>query len=92
MLPHADDFTVIQHHNFIRVGDGSGPLRHDEDRRAAVHRLDCLAERRVSGEVQCGSAVVKNEDFRLANQCAGNGQPLPLSAGEILAALRDHII
>ena len=40
--------------------------------------------------VQRGEGVVKDEDFRVARHCAGNGQTLLLPAGEVRAALRDR--
>lgn len=44
----------------------------------------------VRCKVERGKAVVEERDFWLLGNGAGNGEPLTLSAREVLAALRDH--
>ena len=57
---------------------------------SAVSCLQRRAQPGVGLEVQGREAVVEDVDLGLADQRAGDGQPLLLAAGDVGAALRDH--
>ena len=66
---------------------GRRALRDDEHR--AVQLPERLPEPRVRRIVERGGAVVEDEHFGIADEGARDGQPLPLSAREVLALLLD---
>ena len=83
-VPLPDQRTVIQHKDLVGILDGGGALGHHEH--TVTFRIvgaDGLAQARVGGIVQRRGAVVQNENFRIAHQRAGDGQALPLAAGEV---------
>ena len=84
-----DERAVIQHKDLICILDGGRALRHQKYGDVRIMGADGLAQARVRGIVQRGGAVVQDENFRIAHECAGNGQALALAAGKVLAALRD---
>ena len=84
-----DKRAVIQHEDLIGILDGGRALRHQKYGDVRIVGADGLAQTRIRRVVQRRGAVVQNENFRIAHERAGDGQALPLAAGEVLAALRD---
>ena len=78
---------LVQHQNQVGVQDGAHPLGHDE--LGGAHHLlpQGAAEGGVGLHVQGGKAVVKEEHPGILHQRPGDGQPLPLTAGEVGAPL-----
>ena len=89
MCALPDERAVIQHKDLIGILDGGRALRHQKYGDIRVVSADGLAQTRTRRVVQRRGAVVQNENFRIAHERAGDGQALPLAAGEVLAALRD---
>ena len=55
----------------------------DEDRRAPAHqRLEAVEQLRLGGGVEAGGGLVEQEHRRVAQQRAGDPDPLALAAGE----------
>ena len=86
----TDHAAVLEHHDQVGVADGRDPLRDDQHRRVAGDRLERRAQPGVGGQVERGERVVEDVDLRLADQRPGDGQPLPLAAGDVAAALGDR--
>ena len=69
-----------------------GALADDEDGHAAGQGGQCLAQGGIRGVVQGAGTVVQNQDLRLADQRAGDGQALLLAAGQVAAALLHGLV
>jgi hypothetical protein len=70
----------IHHHNPVKVAQRGQPVRH-RDHRAAGHELVqrplyCL----LGLAIQSGGRFVQQQDWGVAQEGAGNGQPLALPA------------
>ena len=88
----SHQFAVIQHQNQIRIPHRGRPLGDDERGRRLGHIANSHPQTGIGGVIQCGSTVVHNQNLRLANQRAGNGQSLPLTAGEVRASLLHRFV
>ena len=79
-------------HDAIAVHDGAEPVR-DDEARAAAHELGeaCLDEALALG-VEVAGGLVENQDRRILEQCAGDGQALALAAGEVGAELVEQAL
>ena len=78
--------AVVHHVDLVGIHDGRKPVRNDNERFAAHkprHALldDCLVLR-----VRVGSCFVKYHDGCVFEHRAGNGDPLPLTAGKMPTA------
>ncbi len=80
----------VEHHDAVGVHDRAHPLGHHEDRRVARLPSQGGAQPRVGREVQGREAVVEHVHLGAADQRARDGDPLPLPAGEVRAALVDR--
>ena len=89
MRSRSRQTPVIENEDPVRRADARSSLRNDEDGHAAFQRVHRLAELQVRREIQRAGRIVHDENLRLLHQCAGDGQPLPLSAGEIASVLLD---
>ena len=85
----SGDFALVQNDDPVRAEDGRHTLGHDQHRRALGLLRQSLPEQSVGLEVQRGEAVVKDVDVGMAYDRPGNGQTLPLTAGDVGAALGD---
>ncbi len=87
--PRPDHLAVLQDDDLVRVDDRGDALGHDDDRGVAGDRGQCGAQPAVRGQVERRERVVEEVDLRLPDQRPGDGQPLPLAAGDVGAALDD---
>ena len=88
--PRSTIRPVLDHQDQVGGADGGQPVG-DDHRRPPRQRL---AERRLHGRlrgrVQVGGRLVQDHHPRVGQQQPGDGQPLPLAAGQPVAALPDH--
>src|ERR1700687_2783864 len=80
----------MQYGDTVGIADGGDAVR-DENGRAAAHDVAQMIENLVFGvSVDAGERVVEDENLGIADESAGNGGALLLSAGERDAAFSDH--
>ena len=72
------------------VHDRADALGHDEDRGGRQFVVQGGAQLRIRPEVEGGEAVVEDVDRGALDQRAGDGEALPLAAGDVRAALVDR--
>ena len=89
MISVFDDTTVLHDIDFIGVPDGGKPVR-DHERGTALHQ----AGKRVLYEplalgVKRGGSLVEDQDGRILEHGAGDGDALPLAARELCAPISD---
>ena len=90
MRPLLGDFSAFDHENHVRVADRAQMVR-DDDRGAAGHEvLERLDDRLFGRRVERGRRLVENQNRRVADDGAGDGDALALAAGEGHAAVADH--
>ena len=87
--PHLGDAAAVDHHDAVGVLHGGQAMGDDEDR-APLHQLgQRLLDQELALRVEIGRGLVQDEDGRILQEGAGDGQALPLAAGEPDAALAD---
>lgn len=74
--PLLDDFTAVEHQNLIGAADGFEPVGDHQDRLIARERFDCLLLPILILGVDVGGGLVENEDGRILEHGAGNGDAL----------------
>ena len=92
MRADARNRALVEDDDAVGIADRADALGNDELRRLAAGLAQALAQNAVGAEVQRREGIVKNQNFRLATDRAGDREPLLLAAGEIRAALRDVAI
>ncbi len=85
----GDDAAVVQHQNLVGGKHGADALRDDEGRALRVFRLQRRLDAALRFHIDGAGAVVQDEDRRLDEQGAGDGDALLLPAGKVDAALAD---
>ena len=96
-MPHAGEqfvvraqphrLAVLQHEDLVGVLDGRDPLGDDDDGGVASVRLHRGAQPCVGGHVERGERVVEQVHVGFADERSGDGEPLPLTARHVGAAL-----
>ena len=86
----ASHISLIQNNDLIRVQDGADSLCNDNGGSVFGLFFQSLAELAVCLEVQCGKAVVKDQDLRLFGNGSCNGKTLLLTSGYVGSALGDQ--
>ena len=69
-----------------------GPLGDDEHGDGIGKGPQGFSQGRVRGIIQGAGAVVQDQNLRLLHQSSGDGQPLPLAAGQIPSPLLHRVI
>ena len=90
--PDLGHGAAVEHDDLRGVNDGREAVRDEDDRLSAVGvSPDQVVERALDERLRLGverrSGLVEQEEPRLAQQAAGDGEPLPLAAREALSAL-----
>ena len=89
MRPLLDDPPLVHHHQPVEDGDGRKPVG-DGDHGPALHQaVELLLDRRLDLRVERAGRLVEDQDRRVLEEEAGDGDALPLAAGELYAALAD---
>ena len=90
MRAALDDAAVAEDDDLVGVLHGGGAVR-NQNGGATVHDAAQASEDTLFGlRIDAGERVVEDEDARVANDGAGDGGALLLSAGERDAALADN--
>ena len=88
----ADGLAAVEHDYLVRVAYRADALRDDYFCRSAELPVQLRAERRVGLVVERGERVVKDQNFRLPRQRAGDREPLLLAAGDVAPELGDAVL
>ena len=84
-----DDVTTVEHDQAAHAGDRRQPVR-NRDHRLAGHQ--CIEARLNGGfdlTVECRGRLIQDQDRRILENDAGDGDALALAAGQLDAALSD---
>ena len=89
VVPRLDDGPLVEHQDTVRPDHARQPVR-EYQRRAALHQpVEGGLDDRLVLRVHRGERLVQDQDRRVAEQGAGNRDPLALPAGELDATLTD---
>ena len=80
-----DDAAILHHQDLIGVLDGGQPVGDDQQRLAPHQPCQCRLDDRLVFRVCIGRCLVENDDRRVLQHGTGNGDTLPLTAGEVAA-------
>ena len=84
-----DDLALLDDEDLVGAADGGEPVRDDEGR-AALHEVaEAVLDHRFGLGVERAGGFVEDEDARVGEDGAGDGETLTLAAGELDAALAD---
>src|ERR1017187_7114628 len=84
------DLPLFEHHNLVRPAYGGKPVR-DDDYGAVLHQVgQRLLYQHFALRVQVAGGFVQDQDGRVLEQGARDGEALALSAGEFGAAIANH--
>src|SRR5438034_1253975 len=84
-----DDFALLEHQNAIRPPRGGEPVRDDEGRASAGQTLQRVEDQSLRFRIQRAGGLVEDEDRRVPQKRACEGEPLALAAGQRRPALAD---
>src|ERR1700675_1257759 len=74
------DFAMFHHEDLVSTANGGKAMR-DDERAAPLHQIsETLLDHLFGFGVEAGSCFVQNQNPRLSQNRAGNGDPLPLSS------------
>ena len=90
MRPALQDAAGLQHQDLVGVDHGREAVRDDQRGAAGGDALERFLERLLGAAVQGRSGLVEDEDRRVLQEHAGDGDALLLAAGELEAALADR--
>ena len=82
-----DNAAALHHRHFMRHKFDHGKVVRDEQVRHALLGLDLpqqIENLRLHRNIQCGSRLIADHDFRLNGQRSGNGNALTLPAGKFV--------
>ena len=85
-----DDPAVVDDEDLVGVADRREPVRDDQGRPALEGGVEGALDRGLGLGVEVGGGLVEDDDRGLLEQQPGDGEPLPLAAGEPVAAVADH--
>ena len=81
--------TILEHHDLVRAGDSAHPVGDNEDGLVLNKSGKCLLNGCFVLHVQTGSGFIQQNDRRILQEGAGNGNALPLAAGQLAAVFTD---
>ena len=81
--------TVSQHDDLVRSRDGTHPVRDDQDRLVADQAGQRRLDERLVLDVQTGRRLVEQDDGRILEEGARNGNALALTARKGAAVFAD---
>ena len=85
-----EDAAVLEYRDLVCQRDRREPMGDDDRRPAAHHLAQAGTNPRLRGRVHRRRGVIENEDARVDEERAGDGDALPLSPGQRDSALTDH--
>jgi hypothetical protein len=72
--------ALLQHEDLVGRADGAEAVRDDERRAPAAQPRERLLDERLALRVERAGGLVEDEDARVGQQRAGDGDALPLPA------------
>ena len=87
MVAFFDDPPLIHDDNPVSGANGREPVRNDNCGATDHQALESILNQFFAFGVQCACRLIKQQNRRVSQQCAGNRKPLPLAAGKPRAAL-----
>ena len=85
-----DDAPLVEDENTVGADHARQAMRQDQGRAPGRQAVDRLLDHRLVFGIDRGQRLVEDQDRRIAQQGAGDRQPLALTAGQHDAALADH--
>src|SRR5437764_8572594 len=82
-----DNAPLVQDDDLVDVAQRAQPMRDREHRAPLDQRLQGMHDLGFGLHVQAGRRLIQDQDRRVAQDGARDGQALPLAAGEVLALL-----
>ena len=90
MGPSGGDATVFEQCDTVGQGDGREAVGHHQGGAAGQQALEGLVDDLLNMDVDGAGGVVEQEDGRVDEQGAGDGDPLTLATRQGVAPLSDH--
>src|SRR5690606_9687483 len=90
MAATLDDLPLIHYQNQIRLLDGSQTVGDDESGTSLHDLIQRSLDMPFGFGIQCRGGLVENQQGRILEQCARNGQALALPTGKQYAVLTDE--
>src|SRR5439155_23432943 len=84
-----NDFTLLEHQNLVGAAYRRQPVRDDERRPPLPRRAQSVLNEHLAFAVQARRRFVENQDARVRQNRARDGDALPLAARQPHAALAD---
>ncbi len=84
-----DDPAVVEDQDAVGVAQGGQAMGDQDDGAVGPGGIDGFLDEPFAGVVQRRGPLVEDQDRRVLEEDPGQGDPLPLTAGEVLAALGD---
>ena len=88
-VPCSMTSSFLQHVDAVGVLDGGKPVGDDEGGAVFHQAVERVLDLALGLGIHRGGGLVQQQDRRVLEQRAGDGQPLFLAAGELHAALAD---
>src|SRR6266851_1087108 len=85
-----DYLATFQYQDLIRTANRRKTVGDDESRPAPTQRLQSILDQRFAFTVEARGSLVKNQYFRLGENCASNRHALALSARQLHSAFTDN--
>lgn len=76
------NYAVIHYDNSIAVFNGIQSMSDYNDSYGSRQSVQHFLNGGLGNRIQMAGCFIKNQDRRVSKQCAGNGKPLLLTAGE----------
>src|SRR5512135_2151297 len=89
MVADFKNVAVFENSDSICVADGGETMCHDEGGAVLHQTRERLLDQRLGFGVESRGGFIEDEHARVADQSAGDRQPLLLSAGELGTMLSD---
>src|SRR2546422_2801376 len=85
-----DYLATFQYQDLIRTANRRKTVGDDESGAAPTQRLQSILDQRFALTVEARCGLVKNQNFRLGENCASNSHALALSTPQLHAAFADN--
>ena len=82
MVAPLDNAAVVQHHDAVRVHNGTQAVGNDEHRSAVHQSIHAVLHQLFRAGVDGRSGLVQNHHGRIRHRRPGNGDQLPLALGQ----------
>ena len=84
-----DDLAIVDDDDLVRIADRGQAMGNDETGAAFHQAQQRFLDARFGARVHAGGGFVEDEDARVGQDGAGDGQQLALSLAEVAGALRE---